>query len=162
MTKIIDMTADQLAIEARRWDGLNEGGEGFNPARDEMARRARVAEAARPKSHQERMYALSRKLNAMDSSIARESGTYDANECETLRQHIANLQAEIDAEFMETWTLEVTRARRKANNDWVRANVGRDGKTHMPTYHAWLNAQGWSTNDLGRAIKLHGIQAERA
>ena len=161
MTKITDMTAEQLAAEARRWNGINEGGEGYNPARDEMARRARIADAARPKSHAERMYALQRRLDAMDNSMARESGTYDANECETLREHIANLQAEMDAEFIEAWSLETTRARRKANNDWVRRNQVK-GKTHMPTYNAWLKSQGWSTNDLARAIKLHGIQAERA
>lgn len=161
MTKLTDMTAADLAIEAARWDGINEGGDGYNPAREEQARRAGAVEAARPKSHAERIHALQRRLDAMDSSIARESGTYDAAACATLRQHIADLHAEANAEFLAVWTLDVTRARRKANNDWVRTHATKQG-THMPTYRAWLATQGWHTNDLARAIDLHGIKGEKA
>ena len=33
--------------------------------------------------------------------------------------------------------------------------------TDMPTYRAWLETQGWHTNDLARAIELHGIKGEK-
>ncbi len=158
MTKITDMTSDQLAKSAKHYDGINEGGDGYNPYREEMGRRAR-AEAAKPRplSRAENMQATLARLNRLDSSIARESGTYKADEVETLRAHYANLVAEDNAEFLSEWTLDVTQARREANNNWVRANSP-GGRTHMPLMHAWLKSQGWTHDQLRRAMDLHGLK----
>ena len=169
MTKISDMTTDQLKAASRHMDGQNEGGDGYNAYREEMGRRARAAEALRPKSAAEQLQAAYRALDRADNSIARESGTYNANEVDAINAKIAALKAEIavdqaaaDKAFLAVWTLDLTRARRRANNDYVRAMPLTRGKIHGPTYDAWLAAQGWSQADLGRAITLHRIKEERA
>jgi hypothetical protein len=169
MTKITEMTIEQLKAAARHQDGVNEGGDGYNPYREEMGRRARAVEAARPKSASERLAAAYRQLDRMDNSITRESGTYDQAAVDAVAAEIAELKAEIaaaqhhaDQAFVAVWTLDVTRARRKANNDYVRANTLKSGKIHGPAYDAWLKAQGWAQSDLGRAITLHNIKGERA
>jgi hypothetical protein len=167
MTKISDMGTTQLEQAARDHDRLqNEGGEGYNPYRNEIASRARAVAAARPRSLTEQLHETLREIDIQDCSIARESGTYDATRVAALREQASALRAAIDAEALagiirDGWTLEVTRARRAANNAMVRGLPVRGGKVDQRVVDAWLKAQGWTHADLRRAITLHGIAGER-
>lgn len=150
------MTEAELVTAARDYDrAMNEGGEGYNPYRSELARRDAEHEATRPRER----YDILRDLERLDCAIARESGTYDPERIAALRAELAALdQAEADA-FAAVWTAEVTAERRAEWNARVRAGefTAPNGKADMAKVAAAQRDQGWITADLAKAIKLHNL-----
>lgn len=155
------MTTSQLAAAARKYDvTYNEGCDGYNPYRDELKQRSDAAEAARPKTLSEQRDAILRELDRKDSTIARESGTYDQAEIDALRAEVARIEAAIAADFAEQWPRELTVSRRADWNALVRSMVGGNGKINaagMTKINARVAEQGWGPAELKRAIALHKL-----
>lgn len=151
------MTDAELAKAARNYDRVqNEGGEGYNPYTEEQHRRASAAEAARPKSRQEQMSAIIRRIDTLDCSIARESGTYDAARVAALRADLARLKAADDAEFAAVWRREVFEAKRAAWNDAMRALPGfASGKVRHTDVADMCKRLGIVESDLRRAKEMY-------
>lgn len=148
-------------MDERTYDRIhNEGGEGYNPYRAERERRELEAEIARPKSIDERIDALYRRIDRECGSVAREWGNneeIDAKAAE-MRKEIAQLKTERDADFLAVWTLDETKTRREAWN--LRVKKGEFGKTgsgkvDFKAVDAAYKTQGWTLDDLKRAVKIH-------
>ena len=148
-TMINQMTDSDLTTAAASYREINlEGGDGYNPYQVELEARAAAAAKARPRTSTDVLLELER----LDCSIARESGTYDAERIETLRAELADLEAAADADFAAEWSLRVTVMRRVAWNEGVRA-----GTITNDNMGAAIKANGWSPSDLSRAINLHRL-----
>jgi hypothetical protein len=130
----------------------NEGGEGYNPHR--AARERAEFDAAR--NEPLTLDDLRRRLERLDNSLARESGTFDQTKVDALRAQIAAMEAEQDAAFLAAWPRELTMERRAAWNAWVRSATTPKG-VPVSAIAAQERAQGWVPSDLRRAIKLHGL-----
>jgi roadblock/LC7 domain-containing protein len=162
--KATEMTDQHLTAEARRYDNaMNEGGEGYNPYRDEINRRRHAAEAARVKTPEERIATLQRKIAAEDCSIARESGTYDAAKIATYRAEIAELRAQVVAKmaaaeetFRAEWTPEVTLARK---HEWNAASAAGKMKT-WAAIRDYERKVGYTMDDLKKAVKMNGLEGK--
>lgn len=140
-------------MDEREYDRIhNEGGEGYNPIRAERERKELEAEIARPKSIGERRDSILRELNRKDSSIARESGTYDEALVKSLRAQLKALDDEENANFASTWTLDVTKERRVSWNARVKS-----GEITRKTAFTAEIRQGWTMADLKRAIKINNL-----
>ena len=108
-------------MNEREYDNLhNEGGEGFNPirAKREQVEWIAAQERARePKTREEQIEALYRRLEIECGSVAREWGSEAVDALQkNLYAQINALKAELEAEFLATWTAEVTASRRAAWN----------------------------------------------
>ena len=169
-----EMTDAELSQAARRYDdGMNEGGEGYNPYREEISRRDHdraVAEhAAKRQTPEGKIEALQKRIRTECGSVAREWG--NTEEIDKLQRdlyaQIDALKAEMDAEFAKVWTREETIARRTAWNDMVKAGkfgaVGGDRVDYVclrmlgRAYNKQVREQGWDLDDLKRAVKLHNL-----
>lgn len=154
----IDKMSDRELINAaREYDrGMNEGGEGYNPYRSEIERRAQVAEDTRPKSRGERIAGLMHQLEIKDSPVAHEWGPLSPEqvaEIAGIRAEIARLQKEEQDEFATAWPRELTIARREEWNNRVKA-----GEITMVTeMRRQEERQGWSLADLRQAVKIHNL-----
>ena len=165
-TSMTDMTDAELANAGRIYDvHNNEGGDGYNPYKDEAVRRdhARaVAEhEARLRTPEGRIEELQRRLRTECGSVARDCGNreeIDALERDLYAQ-IDAIKAEIDNAFGATWTREVTIARRAAWNAMVNAGkFGRvGGRTDYIALQRQIDSQGWGIDDLKRAVRLHNL-----
>jgi len=163
MENTTQMTARELTAAARNYDnGVNEGGEGYNPYRSELDRREMAEEAARPLTTQDKIDALQRRIRVECGSVAREWGNnedIDA-EAQSLRAEIRRLESDIEAEFLAEWTLDVTNVRRGAWNEMVKAGkfgqLG-GGKVDYRAMMRQQGVQGWMLDHLKRAIALHEI-----
>ena len=159
--KKIELTHAQLIKKAHEYDNIhNEGGEGYNPYREELARRQFEYEKNIVKSPEEQKYALLKEIAALDCSIARESGTYDAAKIAYLRAQVGEIEAKQDAEFMEAWTLETTKKRRLEWNAFARSLMAGSKKVTPEIAQALTKKQreqGWWMNDLKKAVKLHNL-----
>ena len=135
----------------RKYDAINnEGGEGYNPIR--AARQDRATEIPRTK------HDVMRDIDRCDCSIARESGTYDADKVASLRDELAAIeQAELDA-FASEWTADVTQARREAWNAEIRKLAAKHGRT-IPgmEINDLANRLGYRMEDIVKAKAIHGI-----
>ena len=153
-------------MDERTYDQINnEGGEGYNPYRAERERREHTEMVAEAKVYaattQGKVDALYRRIKLECGWVAREwgnNGEIDAKALE-IRKKIAHLKAEQDAEFLGVWTLDITKARRIAWNDFVKAkliplNGAPNGYKLM---HKREQAQGWTLDDLKRAVKSHNL-----
>jgi acetyl-CoA acetyltransferase len=144
------MTTETKAAEYKR--NMLEGGEGYNPHAAELERRELATEAARTITPAERRCQILRELETADSTAARECGAYDATRVQALRDELAMLTP-------AEWTREETITIRAAWNARVKAGefTGRDGKIDAVKVQAAMTAQGWTINDLKRAIQTHNL-----
>jgi len=150
-------------MDERTYDRINnEGGEGYNPYRVERERKELEAEIARPKSIDERIDALYRRIDRECGSVAREWGNdaeIDAKATE-IRAQIHTLEAERDAEFLLTWTPETTKTRRVEWNARVKAGefgATGSGRVDYEAIDRAYASQGWTLDQLKRAIKAHNL-----
>ena len=150
---------NQLAKKAREYDNINnDGGEGYNPYRDEIDRRGFEYEKNRPKSLQEQKNAVYRRLNVVDCSIARECGTYDPEEVDALKSKLAAIEKKEAEAFAAEWTLAETQRRRAGWNDFVRSLMDSEGKIkNTRAIYARQAKQGWTMDDLKKAVKHHNL-----
>ncbi len=87
-----DMTTKDLRVAAKRYDDrFNDGGEGFNPHRNELEARERAALKAKPICPAARQDDILREVERLTSSAAKMSGTYDAAKVATLRAEYDSL-----------------------------------------------------------------------
>jgi hypothetical protein len=144
-----DLTRDQLATAAKNYDNaINEGGEGYNPYRAELERRA-LESAPRPS----RKETIHRELEIKDCSIARESGTYDQAEIDALRAELRSIEAAENETFCAEWTREVFEARR---NDWNSRVQAHGDKLTMDQVAAITADLGYGIDELRRAKAVYG------
>ena len=159
------MTDAELAKAGRMYDNVyNDGGDGYNPYKDEALRRdhARaVAEhEARLRTPEGRIEELQRRLRTECGSVARDCGNRDEIDAleRDLYAQIEAIRAEIEDAFARTWTREVTITRRAEWNAMVNAGrFGRAGRTDYIAVQRQIDAQGWGIDDLRRAVKLHNL-----
>ena len=137
----------------KQFDAVHsEGGEGYNPIR--AAREAKDATmiTALPVTADD----LRRRLDALDCSAAREAGTFDAAKVAAIRAQIEAIEAAQRATFAAAWPLETTKTRRAEWNGFIRANSTSKG-IRADVVAARIKAQGWTTDDLRAAVKLHNL-----
>lgn len=136
-------------MNEQEYDRLyNEAGDGYNPIREDRLERERREFAFRPKSIDERRHEILRKLSILDSSTARECGSYDQAKVDALRKDLDSLEVE----FWANWTLEITKDRRAEWNGRVRSG-------EINEKNAWAKQveQGWNISDLKKSIKHHNL-----
>jgi len=140
----------ELRSRAREHDGIyNEGGEGYNPYRAEMDRRYRQAARNQPRTRDD----VLRDLERVDCSIARESGTWDAEKVAALNAELAQIDAARTAELsIRGWTAEATAARRAEWNTRVEAGQFGTRIIDRAAIEAQEQAQGWTTAELRAAV----------
>jgi vacuolar-type H+-ATPase subunit I/STV1 len=167
MNELKNLTDQELTQRAANYDNaFNEGGDGCNPFREELANRSRIAEkaikaaeAATPKG---RIKNIERRIEIECGSIAMESGDPDkVRELRmSLRAEIEEIEKEIEQSFVNEWTLETTKARRAEWNQYANTEL----KSLSGTPRMWKavlakeKEQGWTMEQLKKAVKLHGIQ----
>jgi len=160
MTKS-EMTIEELRKAARNHDNIyNEEADGYNPYTVEIEDRARTAEARRPITRSERKDHLLKEISSLDCSIARESGTFDADAVAALRTEYKALNQEEKDEFAAEWTREETISRREEWNNRVRSGqFGKcgGGKTDFEKVARQEEEQGWTNGELKQAVKLHNL-----
>ena len=155
------MTTDELAKAkaADLHDVINnEGGEGYNPYRDELARRAHKAAAEQPATRATRKAQIIEQLERKDCSIARESGTHNQGEIDTLRTELAQIEADEKAEFQAEWTKAETEVRKaRWNKIATKLNPGRKlNAAEMRKYMAAVEAEaGFTLADLKKAVAMY-------
>lgn len=166
MKTATEMTSQELRDAARNYDRVNnEGGEGYNPYTQELERREHEELRTQAKAHAEtpqgRIDTLYRRIELECGSVAREWG--NAEEINTLQSslytEIDKIKAEIDAEFLKTWTLDITKARREEWNNFVKAEIipiNGTPKAYKALYQRQQD-QGWTLNELKKAVALHGL-----
>lgn len=135
----------------------NEGGEGYNPIRQARIREEYEAEAARPKSISEQMDAIRHQISIRDCSIARESGTFDQAEVDQLRATLNELEDADNANFLTDWTMDTTKTRRVAWNTMVKSGKFGGKRVDMNAVRRTEKEQGWTLENLRRAIKLYNL-----
>ena len=141
----------------RIYDQINGDSESYNPYRAQREREEELAESARPKGIGERRDAILCAIARLDSCIARESGIDNTAQIATLRQQLTDLDAE--EMTVDGWTVETTTSRRAAWNTLVKSGklTGRDGKIHAQALRSAEVAQGWTVEDLKKAITYYGL-----
>lgn len=149
--KATEMTIDDLKKAARNYNNANNEGysDGNNPYRAELQRRAANKEAAKPETREARIDRLIHQLDRMDTTVARESGTYDADKIAALKAEIAALEDDTEKEFIADWTLEATKIRREKWNSDAR----KPGATEIKL----TIAHGFTLGDLKKAVKHYGL-----
>lgn len=168
MKKATEMTSQELREAARTYDRVNnEGGEGYNPYHAEMKRRAHDQAVSDAKSHattpQGKIEALYRRVELECGSVAREWGNTEEIDAlqSSLYAEIDKIKTEIDAEFLGEWTLDITKTRREDWNNMVRSGkfgkIG-SGRVDFVKVRDQEKAQGWTLDELKKAIKLHGLK----
>jgi hypothetical protein len=161
-----NLTTSQLIEKAKSYDRIqNEGGEGYNPYRNEMERRELEERAARPKTKQDEINTLHKKIEVECGSVAREWGNEEADKKQAeYYAQIRKLEAEVTADeestFSADWTLEATQSRRAEWNGFIRGLMDSKGQIagkDQPKVYQREMAQGWKLADLKKAIKLHNL-----
>jgi len=145
---------------------INEGGEGYNPIRQkrEMAELEEAQKQARIRSltPEGQIEALYRRIELECGSVAGEWGNQveiDAVK-NSLYEQINSLKAGLDSEFLKIWSLEETKTRRAAWNARVKGGeFGTPGskRVNFKALADRQKTQGWTIEDLKRAIKLHNL-----
>lgn len=153
-------------MDERTYDNIhNEGGEGYNPYRAERERREHEELAKAAKAHAEtpqgQIDALYRRIELECGSVAREWGNADEIDAlqSSLYTEIDKIKAEIDAEFLAAWPIELTKARRIEWNDFIRETIGtgKVGPDESRAIYKRQHNQGWTLDALKKAIKLHNL-----
>lgn len=142
-----------LAQKAQEYDNLNnEGGEGYNPYRQQLKDQAIREYNA---THVRDEYDVLRDLERYDCSIARECGTYDAEKVSALRAELQAIRDKAEADFREKWTPEYTQKIREEWNASMKACKGdiRQANQKIMEYAK----KGISMNDLKKAIKINNL-----
>jgi len=151
-----NLTTQELNQKARNYDNIqNEGGEGFNPYRDEQSRRE--MEASPPPT---RVDVILHTLEIKDCSIARECGTYNQAEIDALHTELAEIKAKIETEFFTIWTLEKTKIRRESWNGFVKSLMDSNGRISgkdQPKLYARRLEQGWGLAEVKKAVKYYNL-----
>jgi len=165
--KIEKMTNEELREVAKKYDLMqNEGGEGYNPYNVELDNREREAWENRPRTLADKKREIYHELERKDSTIARESGTYNQAEIDALRNELEEIEKQEEREFAIEWTIEITKTRRENWNNFIKSLV-----TIMPVtaprkkmtaenqrlINCRINEQCWSINDLKKAVRIHNL-----
>ena len=155
----VELTHEQLINKIKQYDNVhNEGGDGYNPYKEELSRRQFEYEKNRVKSPEEQKYALLKEIAALDCSIARESGSYDADRISALRSQIEGIEAKQDAAFLDIWTLEITKSRRIEWNTFASAAMANHSRKELPAVITKKQRElGWGMDDLRKAVKIHNL-----
>ena len=139
-------------MDAKQYDDIvNEGGEGYNPIRAERERKEHEAINSMPRTRDDIMTDIER----LDNSIARESGTYDAQRIAALRDELSALDAAEEAAFRAEWTADVTAGRRAEWNEWVKRTSNGTGRIDSPVLMRKQGQQGWTIDQLKRAVAMY-------
>lgn len=156
---MIELTHEQLINKIKQYDNVhNEGGDGYNPYKDELSRRQFEYEKNRVKSPEEQKYALLKEIAALDCSIARESGSYDAGKISALRAKIEEIEAKQEEDFLKIWTLEITKSRRIEWNTFASAAMAKYSRKELPAVITEKQRElGWWIDDLRKAVKIHNL-----
>jgi len=131
--------------------------EQYDAQRREAAREAREhRESVEGQIEQAR-----RRIDSL-TCLRREAGADVEAEITGLREQVAQLeaqqQAECEVQFAAEWTLEVTTRRRETWNAMIASGgCAVNGKLHFGQVRNWERRQGWCCEDLRRALKLHGL-----
>lgn len=113
---------------------------------------AAAAELAQSPVH--KLNVLRRKLD----SLYADRGAHTAEEIAAVEAQIATIEAGGQAQFAAEWTREVTVSRRAAWNALVKSGkLSKGGKVNMQAVRQAERAQGWTMDDLKRAVALHGL-----
>ncbi len=98
-----NLTDNQLLEKAQQYDDLyNEGGEGFNPYRDELEKRTMAELSKEPETLAERKRKIMKQIELKDSSVAREFGTYNKKEIDALRAEVEEIEREEEKRKTDT------------------------------------------------------------
>lgn len=161
-----NLTNSELISKAKNYDNLqNEGGEGYNPYRAELERREMEDRASRPKTKQDEIDALYKKIEVECGSVAREWGHEEANAKQAeYYAKIRSLEKEVEVEeelkFAAEWTSETTTTRRQEWNDFIRSLMDSKGQIagkDQPKVWKREVEQNWKLADLKKAIKLNNL-----
>ena len=148
----IDQTDEELARLAARYDaGENEGGEGYNPYRNEQERREAQAAVARPRSLDEQKARLLHRLEIIGGPRARELGISDAGEIAQIEADLAEIERDIETQFAAAWPVALTAARREKWNAEARKHGAAMTRPEIRAVEAEL---GYRMDDLRRAVAL--------
>ena len=142
----------------QQYDNIHNEGytDGYNPIREARIKNEMEIETARPKTLDEQKDAIRHQINIRDCSIARESGTFKQTEIDDLRTQLKDIEDKDNAKFIIDWPLEVVLKRRATWNASCKA--GGRSKVTLKMITAAEHAQGWTLNDLRRAMKIHLIK----
>jgi len=140
----------------------NEGGEGYNPHRQTREQGEHAILRAQAKAHAEtpqgKIDALYRRIELECGSVAREWG--NTKEIDALQSslyaEIDKIKKEIEAEFLKTWTLDETKARRADWNGFVKTKISLINK-NPGLLRKKEQDQGWTVADLKKAVAIHKI-----
>jgi len=155
MKNIEAMTIHELTDAARDYDQTqNEGHEGYNPYRDELAKRAAAHAAATPETLEEQRDRLDdRKYRIERGAFAGRLDAAEQAEIAEIEAQISELDAKIQAEFEAAWPRDLTAARlAEWNRDAQAGKITHANKAERE------RQQGWTMDDLKKAIKHHKIQ----
>ncbi|MCK4820371.1 hypothetical protein KA005_31695 [bacterium] len=157
-----DYTIPELRQKEVEYDNIyNEGGEGYNPYREESEKRFFESERERPKTKDEQRYSLLKELSIQESTTFKESGMYDQKKVDKLRGELESLKHEEQQDLKDKWPKEKTVERRKEWNDLIRKLSGEDGnlsREAIKKIHEKEIEQGWQGKELKDAVKMHGIK----
>ena len=157
-------------MNEREFDRINnEGGEGYNPYRADRERREfedrKAAAAAYALTPEGRIDALRKRIELECGSVARDWGDNEAIDAlaRDLYAQIQTIRDGIDAPFLAVWTLAVTTGRRAAWNAKVRAGeFNRGKKVDMDKMRSAEKAQGWTLNELKKAVEIYKLKGGMA
>jgi len=159
------MTREQIITKGKTYDKIqNERREGYNPYWSELEHREMEESqkrAAMQKTKKEQIEVLHDKIRVECGSVSREWGSEEADKKQTAYYvEIKNLESEIEIEFAEEWTLEVTQGRRISWNDFVRSIMNSKGQIDIKNQglmYQKASEQGWGLEQLKKAVKLHNL-----
>ena len=147
------LTKSELEKKARQYDYVNnEGGEGYNPYREQLKT---IENEEYKATHKRDEYDILKELESCDCSIAKECGTYNQDKVDALRKELDDLRAEKENEFIAKWTPEYTQKIREEWNTAVRA-YGND-RLKINKKIAEYQAIGIYLSNLKKAIKINNL-----
>ena len=154
-------------MNEREYDRIqNEGGEGYSPIRAKREAQDRLDRVAAACEHsltpQGRIDALHRRISRECGSVARDCSP-DPSAIDALASSlyaaISAIESEINAAFLAIWTPDETSRRRDEWNARVKAGEFNlhSGKVDARKAYQAMQIQGWTINDLKKAVKLNNL-----
>jgi flagella basal body P-ring formation protein FlgA len=127
----------------------------------EALHRAAQEDVAQARTPQEQIAYRERRIEGLRLD-ERDSGADHAAEIARLEGEIeairAQWHAQHEAQFAAEWTREVTISRRAAWNALVKSGkLGRGGQVRVSDVRKQEIAQGWTVEDLKKAVALHSL-----
>jgi len=155
-----NLTEKEITEKGKTYDNVqNEGGSGYNPYWAELDRRDCVQakkDAERPKTKAEQVAALYDRVRVECGSVAKEWGDKDVEKKQAeLYVKIDQLEKEIEAEFCEEWTKEVTASRRIEWNNFINNKKETNNTVSFPALAKKEKELGWTMADLKKAVKIY-------